>query len=620
MKIIASKFLFVLALGFSLLQSCSKSDAPAADNPAGGDAFRMQVVTINLPNTALTENDYLANLGATPIKLIKTDDHKLNFVVPYATPLGNATLTIAGLNNMSITYNVKDVVLNDTPDNIINGLKTNLNTVATTTLDTSPEGVAAQNAITIFNTYYTNASVEKKTKMAMMYQVNKAIIDDLVLNNYNNVSGRGIFADTVFYVNKHIAAVAGLALGVALLPECAVLGVAVITYNAFKAYKADADATDHIYDTMRVQFDDVSVANRNPNQTQNTILSLQDNMAKQVSFNFSERKIIAADAAKTSPVAVKYFNSFNGYNYFASAINSAINYINTSEQTTFTNVSTEQLATTNPEVLTPVDQFKFNHIQFSITNPNLQLVSSSFSASGQLNLQVKIIGTTATTPITSTLNYSYDDGYSVFQKSVPITVSTSSPCDDTTAPYPTVTIGTQVWMQKNLNVCKYRNGEDIPQVQDPSAWASLTTGAWCYYNNDTANGTVYGKLYNWYAINDPRGLAPTGYHVPSDAEWTTLTTFLGGAGVAGDKMKATTGWTPYSGITNTNSSGFTGLPGGYRSANGTFSGIGGNGNWWSSSQDDPTTAWNRYLLDYNGDVNRNFNNYKLGFSVRCVRD
>ena len=460
--------------------------------------------------------------------------------------------------------------------------------------------------------------------MAMMYQVNKAIIDDLVLNNYNNVSGRGIFADTVFYVNKHIAAVAGLALGVALLPECAVLGVAVITYNAFKAYKADADAIDHIYDTMRVQFDDVSVANRNPNQTQNTILSLQDNMAKQVSFNFSERKIIAADATKTTPVAVKYFNSFNGYNYFASTINNAINYINTSEQTTFTNVSTEQLATTNPEVLTPVDQFKFNHIQFSISDPNLQLVAASFSASGQLNLQVKITGTTATTPITSELKYSYDDGYSVFQKSVPIVVSPISPCGNITDidgnVYPSVSIGTQCWMQTNLNVSKYRNGDTIPQVTDPTGWAALTTGAWCYYNNDTANGPVYGKLYNWYAVNDPRGLAPTGYHVPSDAEWTTLTTFLGGAAVAGDKMKATTGWTPSSGIINTNSSGFTGLPGGYRFNNATFNFIGYTGNWWSSSEASTSIAWPRYLLSYGSDAGKNGYDKTFGFSVRCLRD
>ena len=184
----------------------------------------------------------------------------------------------------------------------------------------------------------------------------------------------------------------------------------------------------------------------------------------------------------------------------------------------------------------------------------------------------------------------------------------------------TVKIGTQTWMLKNLDVDHYRNGDVIPQVTDPTAWAALTTGAWCYYNNDTANGTVYGKLYNWYAVNDPRGLAPTGYHVPSDAEWTTLTTFLGGESVAGDKMKATTLWTNSSVVTNTNSSGFTGLPGGYFVNGGAFYGIGYYGYWWSSSEYSALGAWYRYLDDDTSIALRDYNDKATGFSVRCLKD
>ena len=197
------------------------------------------------------------------------------------------------------------------------------------------------------------------------------------------------------------------------------------------------------------------------------------------------------------------------------------------------------------------------------------------------------------------------------------------PCDDTTTPYPTVAIGGQVWMQKNLNVCKYRNGDDIPQVQNSAAWNDLRTGAWCYYENNTANGPVYGKLYNWYAVNDPRGLAPIGYHVPAYAEWKTLTTYLGGQFEAGNKMKATTGWTPYTGITNTNSSGFTGLPAGFRSGNGLFELIGSYGFWWSSSSSEFDTryAWNGYLNYSNANTIPDYGGYKgNGFSVRCIRD
>ena len=194
----------------------------------------------------------------------------------------------------------------------------------------------------------------------------------------------------------------------------------------------------------------------------------------------------------------------------------------------------------------------------------------------------------------------------------------------------TVTIGTQTWTTKNLDVTIYRDGTPIPQVTDPTQWANLTTGAWCYYNNTAANGTTYGKLYNWYAVagihdTDPNTpnkiLAPTGWHVPSDAEWTTLTTFLGGENVAGGKMKATgtSLWnTPNTEATN--SSGFTGLPGGYRNYNGSFYSIGFYGYWWSSSETDTAVAWNRLLNCYNGTAYRYFINKTIGFSVRYLRD
>jgi len=188
---------------------------------------------------------------------------------------------------------------------------------------------------------------------------------------------------------------------------------------------------------------------------------------------------------------------------------------------------------------------------------------------------------------------------------------------------PTIQIGIQKWMTQNLNTSFYRNGDTIPYVTDATAWAGLTTGAWCYYNNDPANGEIYGKLYNWYAVKDSThgGLAPTGWHVPIDAEWTTLTTTLGGTSVAGGKMKmaGTTKWiSPNAGATN--SSGFAGLPGGYRGSNGSFYYIGANGYWWSSTEYDTSGAWFRTLYYDGSDVDRGLNGEALGFSVRCLRD
>jgi uncharacterized protein (TIGR02145 family) len=184
-----------------------------------------------------------------------------------------------------------------------------------------------------------------------------------------------------------------------------------------------------------------------------------------------------------------------------------------------------------------------------------------------------------------------------------------------------IKIGTQIWMTNNLDVSTYRDGTPIPQVTDPTAWANLTTGAWCYYSNSSSNGTVYGKLYNWYAVNDSRGLAPSGWHVASDTEWTTLTTFLGGTSIAGGIIKesGTTHWSSPNTDAN-NSIGFTGLPGGYRDSDGTFYNILYDGNYWSSTMDINTNAWTRFTNYANGSIFRYSKNMLLGFSVRCVKD
>lgn len=188
-----------------------------------------------------------------------------------------------------------------------------------------------------------------------------------------------------------------------------------------------------------------------------------------------------------------------------------------------------------------------------------------------------------------------------------------------------VTIGKQVWMTQNLNVDKFRNGDPIPEAKTDEEWSKAGENgepAWCYYNNNPDNGDRYGKLYNWYAVNDPRGLAPEGWKIPSDEEWSRLADFLGGESVAGTKMKSTDFWADYGGKSGngTNESGFSGLPGGLRYHIGTFTNIGKIGNWWSSTESSSNNAWGRNLNYSNGIVNRSLNNKGLGFSVRCLRD
>lgn len=191
--------------------------------------------------------------------------------------------------------------------------------------------------------------------------------------------------------------------------------------------------------------------------------------------------------------------------------------------------------------------------------------------------------------------------------------------------YKTVYIGTQHWMAENLKTSKYNDGTAIPNVTDATQWSNLTTGAWSYYNNDAANNPKYAKLYNWYAVsqttNGNKNVCPTGWHVPSDAEWTVLTDYLGVENVAGGKMKevGTTSWSSPN-TDATNESGFTGLPSGSRGYDGNYSHLGINGGWWSSTEGITDDAWLRVLFNIYGFAFRGVNVKKIGLSVRCLRD
>ncbi|NBU73313.1 MAG: hypothetical protein EBS53_18045 [Bacteroidetes bacterium] len=191
--------------------------------------------------------------------------------------------------------------------------------------------------------------------------------------------------------------------------------------------------------------------------------------------------------------------------------------------------------------------------------------------------------------------------------------------------YHTVQIGAQCWTQSNLKVSKYRNGDNIPTGLSNADWQNTTSGAYAIYNNDPVNDGLYGKLYNHYAVTDSRGLCPTGWHVPSDAEWTILENHLGGSSVAGGALKSTAmqptpgGWaSPNTGATN--SSGFTAPPGGVRDYLGDFFTMTLNGHWWSSSVWSASAAWTRFLLYGGSTITRNYRIRAYGYSVRCCRD
>ena len=210
--------------------------------------------------------------------------------------------------------------------------------------------------------------------------------------------------------------------------------------------------------------------------------------------------------------------------------------------------------------------------------------------------------------------------------------------------YQTVKIGDQWWMAENLRVTHYRNGEAIPKVTDDSEWYYSTTGAYCNYDNDDNNAVTYGSLYDWFAVNDNRNIAPEGWHVPSDEEWKELEMYLGMSQSEADafvsrgtneggKLKSTSGWNDNG--NGTNESGFSAVPGGYRDHNkssvtdingvvtetfGDYSGMGGSAYFWSSTEGDSYYALLRVLSDNGSEVIRYIVSKGFGLSVRCVRD
>lgn len=186
--------------------------------------------------------------------------------------------------------------------------------------------------------------------------------------------------------------------------------------------------------------------------------------------------------------------------------------------------------------------------------------------------------------------------------------------------YKTVEIGKQIWMAENLKVTRYRNGDEIPNVKDCSAWAGLSSGARCAYDDREYKADVYGYLYNWYAVSDGRKIAPSGWHMPTDEEWQTLVDYLGGENVAGGKMKET-GTSHWKRLNTgaTNVSGFSGLPGGYLS-DGSFYYLGIDASFWSATEYGADIAWSRYLCYGNSRVYRQSCIKLNGFSVRLLRD
>jgi uncharacterized protein (TIGR02145 family) len=187
--------------------------------------------------------------------------------------------------------------------------------------------------------------------------------------------------------------------------------------------------------------------------------------------------------------------------------------------------------------------------------------------------------------------------------------------------YESVKIGTQIWMTKNLNVDRFRNGDLIPEVKSNEEWIKACeerNPAWCYYDNDSINGEKYGKLYNWFAVNDSRILAPLNWNIPNNHEFKLLVDHLGGFLYAGLKMKTTSGW--YAKGNGTNESGFSALSSGYRMSNGEFHCVENSCTYWTSEENNSGRAYAHSLTSLSGVVINNTHMKHWGYSIRCLKD
>jgi uncharacterized protein (TIGR02145 family) len=191
-------------------------------------------------------------------------------------------------------------------------------------------------------------------------------------------------------------------------------------------------------------------------------------------------------------------------------------------------------------------------------------------------------------------------------------------------PLKEIKIGTQTWVATNLNTAKFRNGELIPEAKTAAEWQKAGQEGkpvWAFYNFLPENGKKYGRIYNWHAVNDKRGLAPKGYKIPTDADWKKLVDYCGGIMEAGKKLKSATGWKDKGNGTAPN--GFNALPGGFCLEDGTFFGLEATGGWWTSTAgtgvEYENTSWDRYMEAEKNAVETYSEPRALGFSVRCLK-
>ena len=411
------KTLFLVLASFLIL-SCSKDDNADSINQNGGDVFRSQVVFVDLPNVNLDQTEYQALFDGQNITLSKSDEHKLFFLVPNSTTLGEQDLLISSLNDVRIHYDVQETVLTETVEVTMEPFFANLESFSQN-LDTSPEAVDAQNALDSFNNYYSNTTLANKTELAILYKANK-IMFDRVLQNVN-ITGKTSISNALCLGAAVIGMGASIPLLLAPTGATQIAGIALGGVSVYYAKKCGKPLWNEY---VLASFINVNgILGTNQKSALVSFVAFSNDVSSTLSLNTVNRKLISTDSSRTESTWVYFFPYFDLLNVNIAKINDVISVVNNLPFVNFPLIPQIQLPASSPEVNTVVNQTVFSNIQFSVNNPNLQLVSSTLQSDGQLNMKIKITGTPSSLPVESFLNYSYSDEFSEFSGKIPIIVN-----------------------------------------------------------------------------------------------------------------------------------------------------------------------------------------------------
>lgn len=430
--------ILILFYSIFILLSCSKDDSNGNQiNQNGGQVSRFQIVKISTGNMPLTENTYDALFNDEPVQLAKSDTNELVFYVPETTPLGANTLKITSLNNAEVNYQVVDVVLQNSAETTIQPIMT-LFTNTGQNLPTEPQfSVFAQNYQSTMN-YMNGLSDNDKEEVAKFYFANKELIDAVFNTDYSVIQGKNnLLSGAEFDFDKYKSlirkykkslAIALASTAVAILEPSNAIRPFAIGIAGFAIYKATDfhnQITEDVFRVIGIKVDEMfGVNNRNNNAIQASALSFVSGQDRVLPFQVNTRNFINADASVEKEMTKLFFDTKNGLNSFITSVNNAIVWVNSNIPfVNFNSLPLVDVTNSSPNTLFNVNSQLMQKVSFTINHPNLKLDSATLSNTGQLTAKVSLVGNPATLPVTSVLNYTYNDEFNSFTGTIPITVS-----------------------------------------------------------------------------------------------------------------------------------------------------------------------------------------------------